>query len=236
MDPLSRSLVMASAGASRVNSVQAPASQFITSGTDISITPGTVQAGDLILVWDFAQNSTTTIPTTVVSSGFTQVDNISSSGNPIFPQYGTRQIVSYKIALGNETTISGMTATSTKAMAMQIFRGNIPISQVQVRNLQSSVFIETSTTRTIGSSAGLVPCIVVSAYGNWTNEYRGIPALSTNIDTYESSGVIAITPSVGRDLMMNIFNTTPVNMYASNALDPNKDQLQTFTTFYLDIS
>lgn len=236
MDPLSRSLVMASAGAGRVNSLQAVASQFITSGADLTITPGTLQAGDLILVWDFAQNGTTTLPTTVVSSGFTQVDNINSVGNPIFPQYGTRQIISYKVAVGNETTIGGMTANQTKAMAYQIFRGDVPVTQVLVKDLQSSVFIESSVTRTIASAAGLAPCIVVSAYGNWTNEYRSLPALSTSMSTYESSGVISITPSVGRDLMMNIFNTTPVNMYSSNSLDPNKDQLQTFTTFYLDIS
>lgn len=236
MDPLSKSLVMAAAGASRVNSLQTIASNYVTGGANIDIIPGFLQAGDLILVWDFAQNNTTTIPTTVVSSGFTQIDNISSSGNPIFPQYGTRQIISYKIAAGNEATITGMSSNQTKAMAYQIFRGNVPISQALVKDLQSGVFIESSVTRTIGSSAGLIPCVVVSAYANWTNEYRSTPGLSTSMSTYESTGVITIAPSVGRDLMMNIFNTTPVNMYSSNSLDTNKDQLQTLTTFYLDIS
>lgn len=230
-------MLLGAAGTSRVNSVSSVYSDWTASTgvSSLSIPPSTLSQGDLLLVWNFSQNSTTTIPTAVFTSGFTTITNISSAGNPIFPQYGTRQTLSYKIATGSETQVDGMTCNQTNALALKVFRGNQPISQVVVHNLLSEVRIESGAINTITSGSSIVPSLVVSAYGNWTNQPRNTPALSTNIGTYTSSGVEELTVATGRDLITKIWNSTPDNMLASCTLDPTKDQLQAFTTFYLNL-
>lgn len=237
MDLISRHMLMGSAGTSRVNELLSVYSNQtgVTAVSELTIPGGTLLPGDLLVVWNFSQNATSTIPSAVINTDFTVISNISSAGNPIFPQYGTRQTLSYKIATGSETQILGMTCNQSNALVLKVFRGNQPISAVVVNNVQSEIRIESGAINTITSGASLVPSLVLSAYGNWTNQPRNTPALSTNIGTYTSTGVEELTVTTGKDLITKIWNSTPENMFASCTLDPTKDQLQAFTTCYLNI-
>ena len=91
--------------------------------TTASITCPTVQAGDLLILLDWAWNSTTTIPTTVTPAGWTQFAT-TSLGTTL----GSRLNANYKIAAGTEsaTSITGMTATNMAKMLI-VYRPNIPL-------------------------------------------------------------------------------------------------------------
>ena len=225
------------AAAGRVSSLSSIYNQHVAvAGTSVlNIPGGTIQSGDLILVWDWAQNSTTTIPTYNLNTGYTQISNIQSSGNPIFPQTGIREVISYKIADGSETQIQGITCDLQRALLIQVFRPDRPIQVVTSHALNSQVLIETRETRTIPSDLALIPSVVVSAYGNSGAYVRSTPAFSSNPLTYSSVGVEEITVATGRDWFTLVQNSSPTVIYSSTTLDPNQDQLQTFTTFYLNV-
>lgn len=237
MDPLSRNLLFTAGSSTRAGSLSRVYDQHASDAvtTSLNIPGGSIQAGDLILVWDWAQNSTNVVPSTNLNTGYVQICDSSSVGNPIFPQYGTREVLSYRIADGTETAIQGITCDLQRALLVEVFRADVPITKVVIKDLTHTVLTEQTDTRTITSDAALIPAVVVSAYGNSGAYSRGTPALSNNLLTYSSLGVEEITVAQGRDWFTRIINGAPETMYSSTTLDPNQDQLHTFTTFYVNV-
>lgn len=102
----------------------------VTSTTAGIQIPATAAGGDLVLLFDYAQNSSTTIPTQVVPTGFTSYANslVSQATTP-----ANRLVVSYKILVPGDqgTGLTGMTGTLTNKV-MVVYRPNQPINGVGI--------------------------------------------------------------------------------------------------------
>lgn len=134
-----------------------------TSTSHTITVPASVQAGDLLVLSDFAFNTgTTSIPTNVVPSGFTQVQTASmASGNPD----AFRLTVSYKIADGTEasTSITGMNS-AFESKRLYVFRASAAISAASVASVNSQATAGNPSPQPITSSGGAVPLVVLAAY------------------------------------------------------------------------
>lgn len=91
-----------------------------TSNTNTISIPTFINPGDIGILFDTANNTTTTIPTTVVPSGWTTIDNASFSGPS-----SVRSIISYKSLIANDSgqTLTGMNDT-TDSKILLIVRTN----------------------------------------------------------------------------------------------------------------
>jgi hypothetical protein len=118
---------------------------FVTSDTSIttSLTFPTVQAGDIVFYYNTAFNTTTTIPTQVTPTGFTNRYNTTVSTT-----LGGRSCMYTKICDGTEsgTTITNMTGTSSTSSIILIYRPNIPLIQGITMANNGSVFADTAPT------------------------------------------------------------------------------------------
>jgi hypothetical protein len=108
----------------------------VTASNATSITMPTIQVGDLAVLINTAVNTTTTVPTSVAPSGWTQI-----TGGQTATSLGTNSRAYYKVCTGAEsgTAITTMSYTSTSSSVIIIYRPNIPITIVQNNtNSQSS--------------------------------------------------------------------------------------------------
>lgn len=85
--------------------------------------PGSIASGDLGVLFDFAANSDSTVPTSVYPSGWTA---IGASENSTFATYGFRQNMSYKVLDGTETTLTGMVGGLASNKLVLVFRKLVP--------------------------------------------------------------------------------------------------------------
>lgn len=118
--------------------------------------PTTINAGDLLIMADFAINAAS-VPTTVVPTGFTSISNTNNTTT-------CKLIFSYKIADGTEdgSTITGMDGDSLDRKTIGQFRGSPAISTVTLSAIFDSGFTAGDPAiQTITASAGTPPLIVI---------------------------------------------------------------------------
>jgi hypothetical protein len=90
-----------------------------TQGSATVSMPAGIQSGDFAVLYDLAQNTTTSGPATASPAGWTVSQNSVNTNT-----HGTRQIVSYKVLDGTETTLTGMAAGTRGTMKeIYVFRG-----------------------------------------------------------------------------------------------------------------
>jgi len=131
-----------------------------TSIDSTSITlPTDIQAGDYCILWNFAQNTTTTAPSLVAPSGFTlSIQQFSTA------THGCRITQYVKQLSGTETTISGIsTGTRGRGMIALIVRGSKATLASTWTRLNARVAIDGAAGGNAAQSmgAGTSPCIVV---------------------------------------------------------------------------
>ena len=119
-----------------------------TTSTTNGTWPSSLQAGDLAVFINCATEASTTVPTTVVPTGFTSITNSSLSASGA----SMKTIASYKILTGSETgTITGMNSGGTRRCHLFIYRPSSAFESVIVL----TQFSETATTVPTSQSISL---------------------------------------------------------------------------------
>jgi len=169
--------------------------EFVTSTNSEATTitaPATVNAGDLLVLFDLALGIL--IPTAVTPTGFTNVANFASSS-------ALRGMVSYKIAVGTEdgATITGMDGQSNERKQLLQFRGSSPIATVTPSTFNGQGTTGNPTAQNVVASGGTAPLIVVAMYGSQSpiDPRTFSPAadaeISTNVNLYVKYRIDALT-------------------------------------------
>lgn len=161
--------------------------------------PNDIQAGDLIVVYDFAQSSASPPPTTVVPSGFTSLIN-ANDGNI------NRLILSAKIA---EAGDAGAVRTGMDSLAetklVVTFRGDVPISQFSFASPNSQITTGNPTSQSVTAASGLVPLIVLAAY------FVDGGAVSPRTFSPAKDGEVNATTVGDHWLAWKIYNSSPAD-------------------------
>lgn len=146
-----------------------------TSSTSTITVPGTAAAGDIAVLFDAPNQSTT--PTTVIPSGFIDfVDGGSAS------QSNDR--VSVKVLDGTETTLTGMNGGSSNSKLLLIFRPSHPVSAI---NHATSTVSKSGSSDPTGLSVGtdtiVIPSVmlVFCAASGGVSAITSSPSLTTTI-------------------------------------------------------
>jgi hypothetical protein len=167
--------------------------------------PVGIQAGDLIVVWDVATGAS--LPFTALPTDFTPIANVTIST--------TRCILSYKIAVGGESgaSVNGMDGSSGEAKAVYVFRGDIPITAVNVQSVNSQATDGNPTGQTVTASGGAAPLIVIGSYAVFT------VGGTVNPRTFSPAkdGEISVTNFIGGFggdmwLAYKIYNSSPADV------------------------
>ncbi len=170
-----------------------------TSALETITVPAGVIAGDLLVLLDRAEDDATTVPTTVVPTGFTSIINTAHA------QY-TRSIMSYKIAVGTEasSSITGMNGTAYESKAMYVFRGNNPITSVTAASAAGQFTESNPTAQVVTASAGAVPLVVLAGYSVFAANAVDPRTFSTTKDGEISNGTDLY-------LAYKIYNSSPAD-------------------------
>lgn len=145
--------IFAAAGGGGTTSLAFHDSATSTAAT-ISV-PAGLQAGDLMVLSDFALNSGS-VPALVVPSGFTNWINSTTST--------LRVAQSYKIAVGDETTLTGMDGNLIDNKILAVFRGDVAISTITASIPTSEATSGDPATQNIVATAGTLPLIAFGFY------------------------------------------------------------------------
>jgi hypothetical protein len=131
-----------------------------TSGSGATITfPVGIQAGDLIVLVDYAFNGAA-IPSTVTPSGFTIISNVVDA-------LGTRAILSRKLAAGTESgALTCMASTDANQRVMVVFRGNEAAISLTVGSINGQITDGNPTAQNVTASGGVAPLVIIGAYNS----------------------------------------------------------------------
>ena len=135
---------------------------FVTSTTSTAATisaPASVNAGDLLVLFDLAISGISPV-TNVVPSGFTQIATDATLTT-------SRTTISYKIADGSEgsATLTGMDSTFEAKVLLQ-FRANIQIQSVTAQDVSLISTSGSPSSESITASGGAAPLIILAYYGS----------------------------------------------------------------------
>jgi len=135
---------------------------FVTSAnsTAQNVTCPTVEAGDLLVLLDRGQGSGGTPPAAVVPTNFSIIDNRAAGI--------ARQVLSYKIAVGNEegTSLTGMNGSTSNRKILAVFRQTPAATAATPQNATGEATSGNPAAQVVGASAGAVPLVVIGAYGS----------------------------------------------------------------------
>lgn len=175
-----------------------------STGSTISV-PSGVQAGDLIVLFDAAGSSNTSIPTQVIPSGFTSiVDNtLVASGAA-----GQRNTLSYKIASGTEgsTSLTGMNGSNNNRKALLVFRGNVPAAIATVGDAAGQATDGNPSEQIVNASGGVAPLVVI---GTWS-----LFPVGGTVDprSFSPAKDGEINPTAQMYMAWKIYNTAPADV------------------------
>ncbi len=188
-----------------------------TVGVPLTVTCPSVDAGDLIILYNGVNNNQNITPSTVSPSGFTSISNISRAD--------TRCICWYKVATGSEdgSTFTGMTPDTVElsrgSMILVVFRGSRPVTSVVVADVEGECTATNPSPQTISASAGTTPLIVIATFfGSGT---IGSPSFSPSPD----NSVVSSGSRGG--LYWKIYNTDPQDVSVDMA-DQGSNGMQSF--------
>lgn len=152
-----------------------PTLSFNTSASSTSSTitiPAGAEIGDIAVLFDYAGNSNTTIPSTVVPSGWTSVSNQSSNTTA-----ATRAIVSYKKLVSGDpgASITGMNGGFFNAKQILVFSPSSGISTVTVAGLAETIADAAPAAQSVAAQTlnyVVIGCASNRAYApSWTSTW-----------------------------------------------------------------
>lgn len=168
-----------------------------------TIATGTVAVGDLLILIDYAISQTTTIPTTVVPSGFTSLNNYGALAGA---STSTRTIVSYQFATSTSATLTGMNDFAEFKTLLVFNGGGSTATAFDFQNV-SATGNPASITTTSGS--GSVPLIVIANYQTNSSGTVNAPTFSPTEDGTVTNG----NPQV---VKYKIYTSSPSNVTADS--------------------
>lgn len=209
----------AAAGNSAAAPVTSVSFQAQASADGATVTWPAVQAGDLAVLFDDARNSgTSTIPTKVIPTGFTELDDQSDLPST----NGYRSTVSAKICDGTESgSLTGMNGNSHSKKRLLIFRGDNPITGWTLQSLNSQMTQSTPTSQSLTSASGIVPFVALARiYGYnigspYVSGFTGSSGLSQQY----------------QEARYRTYDSSP----GSHTISANDYGINTLTSFYLDL-
>jgi hypothetical protein len=186
-----------------------------TSAASTITLPGGILASDLIVLLDYATNSSG-LPTSVTPVGFTNLTNTPQTG-------GIRRVmVSAKIADGTEggTSITGMNGTSQNRKGCLIFRGDAPPATVTGGGGTFEFTLNAPTNQAQNVSGFAVPVVVLAMYASTGSvTTRGMsPAKDGEISQVSNQWYLA----------WKIYNTSPANTTISQSDDGSNGMFSSF--------
>jgi hypothetical protein len=195
------------------------AAEATSTGGSITI-PSAGVAGTLLVLWDFAVNSSGA-PTSVVPPDFIQVAQVAS---------GVRKgILSYKIAVGGDasSSITGMDGTSTDGKCLLVFSSTTSISSAAVRSVNQEITDGNPAMQTITAGSGNPPLIVIGAtrHGNNGSRFTMSPTQDGTVSSDDGAS--------NRSLAYKIYNSSPSNVTFDMADEGNGNAL---VSCYIEIS
>lgn len=161
--------------------------------------PSGSQAGDVCILFDFANNSSGT-PTTVVPSGFTTISNLDGGST-------SRRILSAGILTAADITagtLTGMSGTNYVHKLVVGFRPDVAITSGSVGSANEEITNGNPTLQTITASGGAAP-LVVFAMGC---QNSGI----TMSGTLTSTGTQVTNLNSRLRAYYHIYNTSPADL------------------------
>lgn len=206
-------LMIPSSRSNKLSSI-AKLTHATASGVTLSA-PATIQAGDYLLWGD--SGDTDPLPTAVVPSGFTTIDNFTTSIG--------RVIVAHKIADGSEasSTLTGMTASFGSKKVLIVYRGDAPIKAASVSDLAHQAK-KTLTSEIVTASNGAPPLIVIGVI-NSDDQMTMNPTKDGQVTSANFHNELSIG--------WKIFNDSPVNVTVSGTAPKIMNFL---VTFYVELS
>lgn len=188
-----------------------------TSTESASVTcPATVEAGDLLVMWDIS-NGAAPQPVDTVPSGFTRITTtamVSASGN-------SRAVASYKIADGSEAggAITGMAlgGSGSSGKCLYVFRRTpTPIGTVVVQDMNEEVATGNPTAQVKNASGSSFPLVVLGFYSCFTANVD--PRTFSPAKDGEISAQ-SIPAAFSRYLAFKVYNDSP----ADTTIDQDDD-------------
>ena len=182
--------------------------------TTTSLNPPTLVAGDLIVVFMVARNTTTTIPTSVNAAMATAGYSTVGADKTVATTQGTRVSAYYKRAVGTETTIGCMSGTQSTASWSASWRPNAPFTIIDpLGGANASVTDATPTSITLTLAGRPTATIGIGSY--FTN---GSP---TTVFAGTTGTTLAATRSFGPsgNLWSNAYETMGTNSTLSAPSD-----------------
>lgn len=189
-----------------------------TSSASTITAPATIQAGDVIFMADKAAGSTS-VPATVVPTGFTAIVNTSSG-------ITERMICSYKIADGSEASasITGMNGNSSNRKAIYVIRANKAAIAVKPKSVNGQITDGNPTLQTVTASTGIPALVIFGVYG--TDSAAISPRTFSTIADGE------INPATNFYMAYKIYNSSPAN----TSIDMDDEGLgNALQSFYAEI-
>jgi hypothetical protein len=166
-------------------------------------------AGDLLVYLD--RHYAAGFPASVTPSGFTNVLDFTVNTD-------TKMMLSYKIATGAEASaaITGMNSPNGNKI-LAVFRPNNPITLASSQDPGSEGTAADPTPQTITSASGVVPVVVLGAYGSYSAGAGGAvvnPRTFTVGGSAAKDGEINSTVAADEDLWLayKIYNSSPADV------------------------
>jgi hypothetical protein len=148
----------------------------ITNTIDV---PAGLEAGDLIVLSDVVSDNSAA-PAASAPSGFTiWIDLIDVSGTG-------RTVVSYKIATGSETTLTGMSADDFMDKILAVFRPDVPITSITASTPTTEATGGNPSAQNIVATGGTLPLIafgIYSALGSAVSPRTMTPAATGELNS-----------------------------------------------------
>lgn len=191
---------------------------FRSSATSTASTitaPSDIVAGDLLVIYDRATN-TSGLPTSVVPSGFTSILDQGTENL-------RRTICSFKIASGSEagTSITGMNGTSANIKIMMVFSTNGATSAIAY-DVEFQSTDADPTAQTITSSSGSPPLVA----------FAFIRQVTTTSQSFSPTqdGTVVNGQNTG---YYKIYNSSPANITVDCGDGGNANALM---SFYIEVN
>lgn len=196
--------------------------QNSSTSTAATITlPGSINAGDLIILFDRAQG--TSAPAAVTPTGFTQIANFAAST--------IRNVISYKIAAGTESSssITGMDGNISDAKIALVYRGDAAISTVIINDLATQATDADPTSQVVNASGSPAPLIVLGSYGT----SAGGAAFTRTMSPAEDSEITASANVYY--VKRKDYNSSPADVTV-DMNDPGSNSNNVLASFYITVT
>lgn len=196
----------------------------ITNSNASTITgPGSVQAGDLAILFDAPSGST--VPAAVTPSGWQSLYNDDLVYN--FTSHHGRHIISYKILTSSDITagtmnsVTGMSGSTTSRKMIGVWRSTNPIKSILVQSFQQEgVDNGNLAQQTIPTSTAKQAALLL-AHFRFANTQASGNLTATGMTLTAGS-------ATSQYMAYRIYNSSPANQNVDTTITSDTQMLQTF--------